>query len=63
MSSKPSISFTVGFLLRRQVRFAAASLGLEAQEFKGLLESNFVLTGDQESVARMAKWLNRLEKA
>ena len=55
------ISFTAGFMVRRAARFKGASLGLKVQEFKGLLESGFVMEGDHNDVRRMFEWLEQQE--
>jgi hypothetical protein len=56
------LSFTAGLMMRRHVRFKAASLGLKVQEFKGALDSGFVVDGDGDDVNQMFYWLQAQSK-
>lgn len=51
-----SISLTAGLFLRRKVRWQAAARGLSVQEFKGLMESDFVVTGEMDSLLSFWSW-------
>lgn len=51
-----SISLTASMFMRRKVRWQAAAHGLNVQEFKGLLESGFVITGEMDRLLAFWEW-------
>jgi hypothetical protein len=55
------LSFTAGFMVRRRARFMGESFGLKVKEFKGLLESGFVMEGDGKDIEMMWAWLEAQE--
>ncbi len=58
MTTVSRLRFRAGALIRREARARAAQLGLDVQEFKGWLESWFVVSGPSWDVLEMYHWLD-----
>lgn len=55
MSMTATCTVTVGVLLRRPVRTMLMASGLEWQESKGFLESDFVIRGNADAVTSVMR--------
>jgi hypothetical protein len=54
-----NLKIRVGMIHRRKVRARIAFQGLHHQEFKGFLDSWFVIKGDADEVWRFYEWAAR----
>ena len=60
MTNTARLVLTVGALIRRPVRRAIHELGLNYAEDRGLLDSQFVVTGPRPAVARLSAYVDWL---
>lgn len=56
-------TMTVGMLLRRPVRTMLMASGLEWQESKGLLESDFVVRGGVDAVTQIMNKIREIAES